>query len=716
MPVLIGDDGPNNLEGGEGIDRIEGRGGDDIIDGGGGNDAISGGDGDDTVLYGVGIDGASAINTGFGDDTIFVFHNAAPRVRLTFTSAEVGNGSSYDSGGLPNQGGGLAVRMQAGDLSGEIARIDDEGVTFVSIDGGRFEVRDLVSGVSRGNAFDVVTLGTAGADIANFSGSAFNFYVNGGQGFDTINGGAGNDFLVGGAGNDLLIGAAGNDTFIGGAGVDFINGGAGNDTAILNLATDGADQINLGSGLDTVSLALPLTPASPPQQIRVSFTSGEVGNGSSLDGGAAANQDGGLAVRLQAEDAGGVLTGAIARSEDEGITFVTSAPLVTFDVRDLVSGLARGDQFSVVTLGTSAGDAFNASASNRNFYINGGGGADRLTGGGGDDFLVGGAGVDFLSGGAGNDSFIGGGGVDLISGGAGNDRVIHDISTAGADQINLGTGTDLVSVISTDGVAQVRLSFVSGRVGNGSSLDLDGPAPQDGGFAVRMQAEVGSSDVLTGPISRVEDEGVTFIGGTPGLTFDVRDVVTGAQRGDQFEIVRLGTSAGETLDFSAINRSYYVNAGGGADTVTGSALNDFLVGNVGADILRGGAGDDGLLGGGGADTLTGGAGVDRFIFAAATDSTGAPTGRDRITDFEQAVDLINLSNIDADSTNAAGTNDAFIFNPGGAFTGVAGELIARAALFGRSLVEGDLNGDQTADFAILVDAAGATLIETDFVL
>ena len=58
-----------------------------------------------------------------------------------------------------------------------------------------------------------------------------------------------------------------------------------------------------------------------------------------------ANQDGGLAVRAQAEDADGMLMGPVSRFDDEGITFRATGDF-TFDVRDLVSGVERGNAFS----------------------------------------------------------------------------------------------------------------------------------------------------------------------------------------------------------------------------------------------------------------------------------------------------------------------------------------------------------------------------------
>lgn len=84
---------------------------------------------------------------------------------------------------------------------------------------------------------------------------------------------------------------------------------------------------------------------------------------------------------------------------------------------------------------------------------------------------------------------------------------------------------------------------------------------------------------------------------------------------------------------------------GGNDVVTGDAGNDTLSGNAGRDVLTGGAGRDSLDGGGGndrlfgaggADRLKGGAGQDVFVF-------GANDGRDRIQDFREGTDKIEIN-------------------------------------------------------------------------
>lgn len=72
-----------------------------------------------------------------------------------------------------------------------------------------------------------------------------------------------------------------------------------------------------------------------------------------------------------------------------------------------------------------------------------------------------------------------------------------------------------------------------------------------------------------------------------------------------------------------------------------------------------------------------------------------------ITDFQRGQgDLIDLSFIDANSTVAG--NQAFRFVGDGAFSGHAGELVARSTSAG-TLVLGDVDGDGRADFGLLLD-------------
>jgi subtilisin-like proprotein convertase family protein len=161
----------------------------------------------------------------------------------------------------------------------------------------------------------------------------------------------------------------------------------------------------------------------------------------------------------------------------------------------------------------------------------------------------------------------------------------------------------------------------------------------------------------------------------------------------------------------------HVVGGDGADRLAGNRAgnelhgmrgDDRLFGRAGADELSGGSGNDALHGGGkgdrldgglGADTLDGGAGADRFVFRSTADS--APGFDDLIIGFDAAGgDRIDLSEIDA---VRGGRNNAFSFVE--TLTGVAGQLAVTRESAGRYVVEGDVDGDGTADLRIRVESA-----------
>ncbi|NKX45208.1 calcium-binding protein [Roseicyclus persicicus] len=89
-----------------------------------------------------------------------------------------------------------------------------------------------------------------------------------------------------------------------------------------------------------------------------------------------------------------------------------------------------------------------------------------------------------------------------------------------------------------------------------------------------------------------------------------------------------------TLDTSR-NGSVLIAAQGGG-TLSGTALDDIVLGGAGNDLLQGASGDDILEDGRGLDTLSGGAGRDIFVLRADGQT-------DVITDFEPGRDRIDLS-------------------------------------------------------------------------
>ena len=339
---------------------------------------------------------------------------------------------------------------------------------------------------------------------------------------------------------------------------------------------------------------------------------------------------------------------------------------------------------------------------------------DRLFGDTAANILIGGSGDDRLIGAAGNDSLNGGAGADLLDGGAGSDTAVYLASNAGV-QVNLNlvgaqsgghaAGDTLVAVENVIGS-----SFADFLTGNGAANVLNG---------------VDGNDVLIGGGGND-----TLIGGDGNDTLVGRggnDTLNGGPGTDTVHYA--GSPAGVTVNLGAGTAT----GGWGNDTiiaaekVIGTAFNDVLTGNSGANLLAGLGGNDALNGAGGNDNLSGAHGndvliggpgkdgllggndADIFRFNSITETLpGAP--RDVIMDFSRAQgDKIDVSGIDA-RLDLAG-NQAFTFIGTAAFTGIDGQLRQ-----GGNVIQGDVNGDQVADFEIVWNFAGANLIASDFIL
>src|SRR5215217_2933177 len=175
---------------------------------------------------------------------------------------------------------------------------------------------------------------------------------------------------------------------------------------------------------------------------------------------------------------------------------------------------------------------------------------------------------------------------------------------------------------------------------------------------------------------------------------------------------RISLVAGEFSDAGGLTKNIAIafgvtieNAVGGAGDVVikGNQAANRLEGGAGNDILAGGDGADLLIGGAGADQLEGGAGADRFLYAAAAHSAAAAI--DAITDFEVGIDKIDLAQIDTGTE--AGDQD-FVWIGTAAFSGkgTAAQLRVVNLGGGQWRVEGDLDGNGIADFAITVTTIG----------
>lgn len=302
-------------------------------------------------------------------------------------------------------------------------------------------------------------------------------------------------------------------------------------------------------------------------------------------------------------------------------------------------------------------------------------------------------------------------GFDDASGGAIRAQVFNaDGSRDGAEflvnQVTTGFQSDLSMAQLYDG--RVIFTYLDTSMGVETDFDDTTAAIRASIFDPR-----GGRVVWTG--TDVSEE----YAGTAG-----HDILSGAGGDD----VLLGSSGADYLRGGAGDDSLHGQAG--YDTLWGGSGNDRLAGWAGHDRLRGGDGHDTLLGGGkndrlfgeagrdrlaggtGADLLSGGAGADTFVFLGGGDSRPGRFTRDRITDFEQGRDRIDLSALDANLLT--GPNDAFSFIGGAAFSGQAGELRAVRGP-AKTYVQADFDGDARPDLAVQLHGL-YTLSAGDFIL
>ena len=169
--------------------------------------------------------------------------------------------------------------------------------------------------------------------------------------------------------------------------------------------------------------------------------------------------------------------------------------------------------------------------------------------------------------------------------------------------------------------------------------------------------------------------------------------------GSEDDFIELDAAGNDTFFGDVVGESFFSGNG-----------NDSLDGGAGNDVLNGG-GADRLLGSLGVDVLTGGVGRDAYVLTQVSHAS-ASGGADVIKGFQQGVDRIDLSAIDAKPRGLL--NGAFKFPGDQVFSGRAGEV--RFTVDGRvTTVEGDTTGDGAADFALALTGAYA-MTAGDFVL
>lgn len=357
---------------------------------------------------------------------------------------------------------------------------------------------------------------------------------------------------------------------------------------------------------------------------------------------------------------------------------------------------------------------------------------------------------------------VGSGGIMTITGGAGDDTISvwHDKSGT----IDGGTGIDMLEFLSftgnvpdpdsgaeidlTTGIivnpfgGTITISNIEHIVGStkgdviigNDKANVIGDGFFDGG-ADQVDAGDGNDIVRMG----FDSDGASYDGGDgkdelqlmlpeAGFTLDARGEEITTSSGD-YTI--------KNFEIYAVNLDVYIGSGiftfygsDGDEKVTGSSAEqsnggalagrDHIYGIGGQDTLRGLSGNDWLWGGEGNDTLVGGKGgdllkgeedADRFVYLALADSKTEGTQQDDIADFSHDQgDIIDVDALDANTKKKHDQDFKFIGDDN--FHGKAGELHF-VVVDGAVRVEGDVNGDKKADFAIFVDEV-TSLAKGDF--
>lgn len=313
--------------------------------------------------------------------------------------------------------------------------------------------------------------------------------------------------------------------------------------------------------------------------------------------------------------------------------------------------------------------------------LTGGDVGDYIVDGSGDDHLNGGGGDDYLEGGAGADTYDGGSGYNILSyAGAGRGIIVSDFIPYSNGDAYGDSFTNIQAFIGSayDDNFNFELTYtVEGGGGADEIIGLgEGLTASYEHSTAGVQVNLSGASANTG--GDAEGDSLSGVSNLTGSALDDR---------------LLGDGSANTL----LGR-------GGADALSGRAGNDAISGGADADRLRGNAGDDVLTGGDGRDHLRGGGGADTFVFAGPEDS--AVGGRDVILDFSghggqgDRIDLSAIGDLTfVDRFSADGT----------------GEIRAIAGAGGVQIVLVDADGSGKADFSIRVDST-ATLTAADFLL
>jgi serralysin len=700
--TLTGNDIANTITGGIGNDIIDGKGGADLMIGGVGNDTYFVDDAGDV------IDDAGGTDTIVVSTSYVLVGDVIENITLGGSASINATGNGLANTITGNAGdnildGAGGVDVLAGLGGNDIYIIDTLGEAVEGSNAGVDEIRTSFASFTLGTNFENLTgLGASGQTltgngVANvITGTAFDDFIDGGIGADTMIGGAGDDhFTVDNAG-DLIVELAGggSDTVVtsssyvlgaeiekltllgsaaingtgnavdnlitgngsgnildGGAGADILDGGLGNDIYII----DALDQIVDSGGIDEVRVSA----ASYTLVSGMENLTGLSALGQSLTGNSGAN----------------VVTGAGGNDLIDGGTGADTLRgglgddiyLVDLSSDNVVELAGEGNDevrtsIFIYTLGANI-ERFTALSA----------GGQWFTGNGLDNVLTGNAGADRLDGGIGNDILIGGLGDDLYTVDALD--IVVELAGEGIDSVmtsaaayTLAANVESLFAMTSAGQSLTGNDLANSITGGGGNDILDGA-----GGADTLNGGAGSDIFYVG-----EGDSVGEASGSAG-TDEVRTAL-----------------AAYTL---AANVENLTGTSGSGQALTGNDLDNLIQSGSGNDVIDGGLGADNMIGGLGNDIYVIDNGAD---MATELDNAGIDGIRTNLASFSLA-GFANIENLTGGNGNQSLTGNGWnnIIDGGFGADSMAGGG-------GHDVYIVDDNGDTIAE----LDGAGTDEVRT----
>ncbi len=290
------------------------------------------------------------------------------------------------------------------------------------------------------------------------------------------------------------------------------------------------------------------------------------------------------------------------------------------------------------------------------------------------------------------------GGVEIL-GGSGNDTFTANLSSGEALSIQVGTGSDSISVTG-NGFVQVDASTYNGAyidATEGIMNDAGGTSSATVTGIVDEWRGSQSNDTIFGSsgndsfIPGAGNNSIDGAGGTDLVRYDL---------GGADSIQAVFTAPGTAMVIGTANGSMFTDTLTNIEAIHGTGGNDIMVGSSGSELLSGLAGNDTLIGdnsngAGGNDTLLGGAGSD--ILTAGAGANVLDVGADSNLDFVVfAANALNAGDVADLIANFNTSNDELVVSDLFTVNGGTGDVLSNYVQIqnvgGTTQVQVDANG------------------------